>query len=514
VSLQIPITGLAADYRVPGSYAELLYGQGPASASVGAREVVLAMPMLSTGTWTAATLYRITSEQDAVTGAGVGSPLHRAARVFLQANRNAKLWALPVAESTGAGLTAATAVLTLTNTATGTGTVTVTICGEDCSYTFANTDTVTAIGDGVVNAINSKVHLPCTAANVTGTVTITAKLSGISQGTASVPVIRCRVTITSGVGTTASLGGAFLGTGAAGVDGGTLTEAANLATALAAIASTRKYYVVTSANDATSFTNLRSHLSTKAEPRQGLRSVGIAALTQALAASSTIATGKNYERLQIAWQPNSDWDCASIAANVAAIRQKREGVDTAYNFDGYRQADWLVPPAYLTSDWPDTDDQNDAINDGLAPIASDGSGSYFVMSTTSRSKNSAGTVDDFRASETHRVSVTDEFMDEELLEYALNYTGKKLADDQLLSDGTVNPNQKEVANVVRPSAFGGHIERRMDDYEKLGKLQDAAASKASIRVVKTGSRLEVGFDLHTVDLLHQATYRASEVSTG
>lgn len=513
MALQIPIVGVGADFRVPGSYAEVIFGQGPASAAAGTREVVLAMPMLSTGTWTPATLYPIGSEKDAEDGSGSGSPLHRAARVFLQANRNAKLWGLPVAETSTASPTAATATLTIATTATGVGTLTVTICGEDCSYTFPSTSTASAIGDGIVAAIKGKTWLPVTASNSSGTVTITAKLKGISQGTATVPAIRCRVTITSGIGTTATLGGAFLGTGVAGAEGST-TEAANLATALAAINASRRYYIVTSANDATSLGNLKTHISTKSEPRQGLRSVGIGALVHGLSACSTIATGLNYDRMQLAWQPNGEWDPASIAANVAAVRQKYEQVDSAFNFDTYSGPDWLVPPAYATSDWPDTDDQNDAINDGLTPISSNASGSHLVISLTTRSKNSGGTVDDFRAAETHRVSVADEFTDEELVDYALNYSGKKLAPDQLLSDGTVNPNQKEIRNVVRPSSFKAHIGKRMDDYEAAGKIQQAAASKASIRVVKTGSRLEVGFDLISIDLLHQATYRVAESSSG
>ena len=105
-------------------------------------------------------------------------------------------------------------------------------------------------------------------------------------------------------------------------------------------------------------------------------------------------------------------------------------------------------------------------------------------------------------------------MDEELNDFALNFSNKKLANDELLSDGRVNPNQKEVRNVIRPSSFRPHIGKRMEDFESAGKLQDSAASKASLRVVKSGSRLESGFELHAIDLLHQVTYRASEVSTG
>lgn len=515
MALQIPITGVGQDYKVPGAYAEVLFAQGPASVAAPAREVVLAMPMLSTGTWTSGTLYAIKSEKDASDGAGPGSPLHRAARVFLQANKSAKLWGLPVAETTGGSPVAGTTVITVATTATGAGTATVTICGEDCSFTFKSADTVTTIAAGLKTAINAKTWLPVTADNSSGVLTLTCKLKGISQGDGTVSVIRVRVSITSGVGTTISTAGAFMGASVSGAEGST-TEAANLATALANIVSTRKYYVVTSAVDATSIGNLQTHVLAKSAPRYGLRSVGIAAYTHTLAAGITIATGRNNARTRIAWAKNSESDAAEIAANYAAVLQKREAVDSAYNFNGYGpgMGDWFVKPAYLSTDWPTADDQNDAINGGLTPIAYNDTGSYIVMSCSTQSKNSAGTVNDFRATESKQVSVCDEFVDEELLDWALNDAAKKFRDDERLSDGSVNPNQRLQRGVLTPSQREGRTKKRMDDFYAAGKLQDVKASKDSIRAVKNGSRLEMGFDLHVIDWANQLTERVAEVSTG
>src|SRR5262245_30622231 len=132
MGLLIPITGVAQDYRVPGAYAEILFAQGPASAAAGVRQVVLVMPKLSAGTWTANTMYRVNNEKEAEDGAGAGSPLHRAARKFLRVNKDAKLWAVPYAETSGGTPVAATGTVTLTGTASGTGTIVVTVCGEDC----------------------------------------------------------------------------------------------------------------------------------------------------------------------------------------------------------------------------------------------------------------------------------------------------------------------------------------------------------------------------------------------
>lgn len=177
---------------------------------------------------------------------------------------------------------------------------------------------------------------------------------------------------------------------------------------------------------------------------------------------------------------------------------------------------WLVKPAYDTADWPDIDDQNDAINDGLMPIASREGASYPVMSVDTRSKNAGGTVDDFRSCETHRVSVADEFTDELILNTSLNFgNGKKLKDDEFLADGSVNPNQRRIRNVVTPSMVKASARDQLTTYENDGKIQNAATSKANMRAVKSpanAARVEGSIDLHVIDHAHQFTWRIAEVS--
>jgi phage tail sheath gpL-like len=523
----IPITGIDATWRVPGAYAEILFAQGPATATAGVREVCLVMPMIQantscSGTWTPGTLYSVSNEKDVSDGAGPGSPLHIAAREALRANKNAKLWALPVAETTGGSPIAATWVVTATvgsTNPTATGTLTVTVCGEDATYTFGTSDTATTIGTGIRDAINAKTWLPAVASASGGAVTVTAKLKGLSQGDGTLVPIRCRASVTSGVGVTLVNTGAGLGvvSGAAvaGADGST-TEAAGTNTALGNIASTKKYYLASSSQLNTTLGYFKTHLSTKAEPRQGLRSVAVAGYTHTLAAAQTLANGLNYERIQLAWQKNSDRHPAQIAGQVAAVRQKREQTDSAYNFAGYSAADWSVPAAYATSDWPSASDLNDAINDGITPIASkNGGGSYVVMSVNTRSKNSTGTLDDFRACETHRVSVADEFTDELCASASLNHQGKKFADDEYLADGTVNVNQRYVRGVLKPSQYKPEVFKQLNEFEAAAKIQAIDASKESLRCVKSPanpSRMEVGLDLRTIDHLHQFTSRIAETS--
>ena len=242
-----------------------------------------------------------------------------------------------------------------------------------------------------------------------------------------------------------------------------------------------------------------------------------AGATLALATVQTLATGRNYERLQIVWQKNSEASREELAANMAAIRQKYEQLDSAYNFDFYsNKGDWLVPGCYRDADRPSGDDQNDAITDGITAIATNDAGSFIVMSCTTRSKDASGSQDDFRATETHRVSVADEFVDTLLLRHALNFAGKKLASDELLPDGTVNYNQRLYPNVVTPTTYKPFVQSLLDDFAGQ-RLQDVPQSKAGLRVVRdpnNGGRLEVGVDIHAVDLFHQMTARVAEVSAG
>lgn len=514
----IPITGIPDTFRVPGAYAEILMAQGPASSAVGSRDVVLAMPMLAAGgSWTAATLYPIPNEQTAIDGGGVGSPIHRGVRKFLQANKTSKLWALPVAASSGAGLASATFEITYAGAPSKAGQTTVRVCDEDCTYSFTTTDTAATIAQGVRDIILNKRHLPVSAAAPAAVLTLTAKIGGISQGTAALGCIQVRTKIDPGCTTTVTASGEVGGT-VAGVDGAT-TEAANLTTALNAIASKRVYFIAISAMDTTSYGNLHTHISTKSAPNVGMRSVGIGAYPGVLADLATMALARNYERLQLVWQQNGDNTPSEIAANMAAIRAKHEDTDPAYNFAGYSDGgDWKINGQYLTSDYPTAANQNDAINDGITPLATNGAGgSYIVMSVNTRSKTAAaGTVDDFRATETHRLSVCDHFTDRILSDWAKMYQGKKLASDELLADGTVNPNQKVIRGVIKPKqSLEPWVKSVLQEYEDKGYAQDAAASKASLRIVRcdtNSSRVECGCDLHVIDHAHQFTMRLAEVS--
>lgn len=521
--LSFPLPGLASNYRMPGAYAYINFAQGPSTASAGRRIVLFTGPMLSTGTYTANTIYRCKSAGDAEAGAGAGSPLHRMVRAFMLRNNQAECWVLPYAETSGGTPIAATGTLTFGSTATSAGAMEVTVCGEPIVVSYANGETAAAFGAKVVAAINSKTHLPVTAAGTT-VATLTAKIKGASQGTASVGVIRFRCAILSGTGLTVAASAAALGlsTGVAGADG-TTTEVANMTSALTGALGSRYYYVVFPNSVAASLAAMNSHLTAKALPKAGMLQVAITGYTGTLATGITLATGANYERLAIGWQPNSEHDNAEIAGYLAALRVAGENVSYSYNFDLFGTTRDTIAPlgimsAAAMSDWPTKDDLNDAINGGLTPLMSTPTGAQLVMSVNTRSKGVGGTVDDFRATETHRVSVCDAVADTMIARIWAKFGGQKIRPDQFLTNGKPNPNQVLPRGVTTPSRMVATMYQVLDEFEAAGDLQEVdTITKPGLQNIKSptnNGRTEAQFDLRTQDLFHQATMYINEVSPG
>lgn len=518
-----PITGYPSSWRAPFVAMELLLGQGPSSAAAGPREACYTGPITASGTWTPGTLYPISNEQDAINGAGVGSPLHRMVRFHLKCNPRGKVYALPYAATSGGSPVAATGTITYATSPTATGQTQVYVCGELITQNFTTSDTPTTIGNGVRDKINAKVWLPVTATASAGVVTLTAKVAGASQGDGTVGVIRFRALIDSGKGTTVATSGAALGlgTGVVGSDGST-TELANLTSALANVTNTRLYYMGVSVWDATSLAVVKTHMANKNAPSPGLTGRAVSGYTSTLSAALTVATGKNTELMHMMWQKNSEHDTAELAAQFIAIHQLQEELDTACpKFDSYAGQGWNLLPAASVADWPTEQDKNDAVTGGVCCVTSNVTTASLVMSVTTRSKDSTGAINDFRATETHRVSVMHDLEDTIKLQHYLTFTAKgfKLTDDPKLPDGTVDINEvnKLNANVMCPAKYKPWFIARLREFKDADKIQRLSDWIAATRVnidPANSSRLEVGTSGRTVDIMHQTSFRVSETSPG
>lgn len=518
----IPITGVGSSYLVPGAFLELNLAQGVSTAAAPGRDVIYVMPKLSTGTWTANTVYQVTSESQVIEGAGAGSPLHRAIRKHLSANKTSRVYALPYAATSGAGATSADGYFTFSGTATGSGIAKFSIGPDEFTVGFKKDDTATVIAGVVVEAVNAATWLPVTAANVSGKVTLTAKIAGDSQGDGTIGVIRFDVEVTSSKGITVIASGTALGLddiaggGTAGADGST-TDIANLTTALAAIANTRKYFVGISSWKSTALAALNTHIVTKSSPIPGLRSVGVAGFTGTLATAQSNATTLNSGRMTIINQPNSLHDVAELVGNLCAVGALETSTKSQFPFVSYRKSGlWNIKKVKLDSDRPSSSAINDAMSDGVTVVASDDSGSYLVDWLTTQSKNAAGTYNDTRALYFQRLSVGDDLGDTILIRHSNTYAGFNIRPDVVNSNGVVDPNARRIPQTVTPSDYKVWLIRTLKDFENDGKIVDLASTLSSLYVgidPSNSRRLEVKIDFDVIESFAQATFQLNEVSS-
>ncbi len=517
-----PILGFPSDRRSPFTAVEINFAQGPSTSNGPGRAVIYIGPKTSSGSWTAGTVYTVSREQDVVDGAGAGSFLHRMLRMHLMVDKNATLYAMCYAASSGSGIATATGTITIAldsgTNPTASGSIQTFICGEEFTTSFTTASTATTMADALVAQINSRTFLPVIASNVAGAITLTSKHAGASSGDGTTGVIRYRSTAQPGKNVTVTTAGAALGlgTGTPGAEGAT-TETANLTSALAGIASTRFYYMGFSVWTTAAIAPVKTHVVNKSEPNPGLRCRAWTGYTGTQASLTTMVNACNYERRHFVFQENSEHDPAELVGQVVAIHRKRESVRGGFVPVLYRGPDWLLKPVYADSDIPTNTEVEDACVDGITIISSDTFGSYLVMSLNSRSKNSTGAVDEFKATESHRVSVMDDFADTWLARHQGTYSGFKLKPDKLKGDGTVDVNQSLPARTVTPSRYTPFLLKLIDEFDADGCWFDADAMKSTVRVnidPLNRSRLEVGGAGETFNVLSQSTLRLAETSPG
>jgi phage tail sheath gpL-like len=518
------IPGYPSSWRAPFTAVHLLFAQGPSNAAAGQRSTIFTMPKTSAGSAVVNQVYEVRSESQAIELAGAGSPLHRAVRMRFRSSKLGRVYIQAYAASSGSGVATATGTITVSfgsgSNPTAQGLLSFRVAGERMAVSFRTSDTATTIAEAIVAQVNAKPWLPCTATNSSGVVTLTAKIAGASQGDCTVGVIRFAASVEPGKNVVVATSGAALGlgTGTAGADGST-TELANLTAAIAARAAARYYYEGYSVWTSTETAEIENHVNTVSLPNPGLRCSAWFAFTGALSSLQTIAIARNHERVHPISQPLSEHDPAELVGNVLAVHHAEEQLRGGFVHDNYRGglANWLILPVATEADWLDSDDINDAITDGITPIASDQTGSRMVMSVNSRSKDATGAVDDFRATDRHRVSFMDEFADTWLVRHQQTWGGKKLKDDQRLPNGEINHNQELPAGFVTPSLYQKWFSNIITEFESDGVLQNGDEWKQSLSFeieANNNSRISGSASGRTVDILHQTELRLAETTPG
>jgi len=171
--MSVSFNNIPANIRVPLFYAEVDNSQANTAQEV--QRTLLIGQKLAAGTAVADTLQFVSTTDDAKTLYGKGSHLARMHAAARAVDPFGEIWCIGIADANG---TAATGTLALTGPATGAGTINLYIAGQKIAVAVASGDTATAIGDAIAAAVNAETELPVTAANVTGTVTFTARQKG------------------------------------------------------------------------------------------------------------------------------------------------------------------------------------------------------------------------------------------------------------------------------------------------------------------------------------------------
>ncbi len=506
----IVLTGIPADYALPGNYIETNLGVGPVSGSDVSYPILLIGNKTASGDATLDTVvYGPTSalplqtEQDCINRFGAGSELHRG---FLRitdsrkgaGNQTTAIYAIAVTESVGANATFVITYAGGTATAPG-GSTRVWVGDEFVDVPIATGDTVTVIAAAVKAAVNAKTQWPVTADNSSGVLTLTAKQKGLRGNW-----LRGQATISSGITTTSDKATiAYFTSG---------TTADSNVAALATIASARYYYNVSAADDGTQFGALSTQVAAQALPAAGIRGRCIAASIDTQANAITIASGRNAARGEYLNLPAADWTPFEIAAHAAGVYTSLEPKPKPrHNFSGYgngpgESAVWKVPAPRSGATQTNVA-LNTAIKNGLTPVGVNPNGStYIVKRCTTKCLN--GVNPDFRSRDAHKVTVTDYFADDWYAKLNAQFSGKDLTDDP--TQGQHVPG----ATVVTPLAIKGSLVQLITDYNNNDQLQHAdtiIANAVVQRATTPTTRAQIRVPLEVIDILDQTTTAIDQI---
>lgn len=524
--MSITVPGFSASSKLPGIFLAVILGGPGTSAGIAPMKALIlgnkitsaitaASPTLSVaaGTQADATPVLLTSADDAATKYGRGSEMHRMARAFFAQYPDGTLYGASVAEAGSA----ATVVLTFATTASAAYTVRLYCCDEVIEVAVASGATVTTIASAVAAAICAKPDLPYTAQNSSGVVTITAKHPGprgntlvvaasFVSSTGAETVITTSST-SSGAGTT----GIFSSTGTLGseitLSGGSTQD--SFAAAITAIAPVRYDRIIGACIDATNIGRLATAMASQAAVSVQKRQQTIVASVDTLANCTTVATGVNSDRVQVAWHYASRLPACDVAATVAAARMNGdsaaggrlagEASDPAANLDGLELTTLAAQNA--VADRPTTTDLNSALANGITPLAPSANRpgrTILVRSITSHSLT--GGVPNYSVLDTTNVTATDYGADDLQADLAVTYAGAKLTADT--ADGL----PPLAPNLVTPKIVRTYIASKLAGYEARAICRDVAANLSLLTVVAdptTPGRLLADIPFVPVPGLHQ-----------
>lgn len=515
MSLQpINIIGLGPN-DPPGVYLQVQFAQGqPSIGNSKYAAIILANIKESVGTagvdgyvYGPDTLVGMSSVQDAITLFGAGSPAQRMVAAFFAVNPNTPLYVAPVKAATGGA--ASTLVITLGGPATLSGTIRCNIVGDNPVDTgFLAGDTATQVAANMAININSQTSLPVTAAAASGVLTLTAKVVGARSNW-----LRGSARLLSGAGITSDKARQQFFTGGTGND--SYTNVLNFL----ATTGIRYYYYITEAGcdsvDSTQFLAVKAQIDTLSQPTIGLRQRCVGGSSDTLANTESATTSVNDARAECIWLQNSDTVPSELAANTVAVYSLFETPPLSsqgVNFDGFGNDPgsapfWNAVSAPLDGSAPSQASIKSAVLSGVTPLkVQQGGRTSIVKRLTTHFLN--GAVNDYRITDSGKVTICDFFGDDLINLLVLRYPRKLIANDPAQGQPPAS------SNVCTPSQVRNTVIELINTYASANLIDGPAVINSLVvqRETSPTSRIGIRVPLFTNDPLHTFGISVDQVS--
>ena len=484
--MAISFNSIPANIRTVGQYIEFDSSRAVQGTPAKPHKALVIGQILAAGTMTVETLYHIASASVGETLAGRGSILDAIIKAYKDQDPTMELWAIGVDDSGTA--VDATGTFAITGPATADGTFYAYVAGHRFAVAVSDTDTATDIGDALAAAINADTECPATAANVTGTVTCTARNGGtVGNG------IDLRVNYYDGEDFPAGVGCTVTGM-ASGANDPDLTNA------LAAMADEQWDTIVVAPNDTTNLGLVDAELDSRWGPM--VQKEGHC-YTGGYGNQSTLTTQGNAENSEFitivgaGLSPTPWWEWA---ARVAAIDAYQTTIDPARPRQTLKVDGVLAPHK---SEIFTRAERNILLTDGIATYTVGSDGSVYIERLITTYQTNPASVADTAYLDVVTMRTLAYLRYSMRTRVALRYPRHKLADD-----GTrFGPGQA----IVTPSILRTTLLQLFGEWETDGLVEGFEQFKTELIVERNANdpnRIDV---LAPPDLINQFRVLAAQI---
>jgi phage tail sheath gpL-like len=494
--MSIIILGFASTDKVPGFYAETVFGAGGISFGSQPLYLLLTGNMLTGGLSTPdASIDDISSEADAKLNYFPGSELHRMCRAALRVP-GIRIKAAPVAEASSSPAVA-TATLTVAGTWSTVGNFRVRVAGVAYQGGIGASDSVTAVALNISNQVNGDASATVIAIPVAGVITFSSKQKGTRNNRLVLwydkSVLPAGITFTPAGGATVATNGVYFLTGA-GSD--------SVANVLTNIYPGRYHRHATAEADATNAALWKTHINAKAGVLEGrMEHVVMASNDTQNNAKSVAQVTLNDQRFEMLWLLNGDTPPWEMSAAFAAIRVQAEQSQPNSGYDGV-----VVPgvSAQLAQgDWANRATQVSCLDNSLTPLLSQPDGSVTcVRAITTHSLN--GSNPDFTCLDTAQSVVPDAFRDVLRLTWGSpQIPGSFSEANRYVRSEPSAGEPTPPAGVAYPSLWGGEMTNQLRIAEKALWVTQVSLNLPGVDYDSTAQRIMAICPVVVLPLNHQ-----------